>query len=368
MRRVGILGAGQLGRMLALAGYPLGTRFTLLDGKPDAPGAQVADFVQGGLGEPEKIAELARQVDVLTFDVENVPGAALREAGVEALCRPGLAGLETGQDRKAEKSTFEKLGIPVGPWRAIESRDELEAALEEFGLPAVLKRRRLGYDGRGQRFIRTLAEAPGAFEELGGGDLVLEALMPFEREVSMLGVRSAAGEMRFYPLSENQHDNGILRLSRAPAGPPELAATARDYVGRLLEHFDYVGVLAVEFFVRDGKLFANETAPRVHNSGHWSIEGAVTSQFENHIRAVLGLPLGDTDAVGEAAMVNLIGTMPATEALLAIPGLHLHDYGKSERPGRKLGHATLAARDADALEQPLERLLALAWPGKGLRK
>lgn len=368
MRRVGILGAGQLGRMLALAGYPLGARFTMLDTQPDSPGGQVADIVLGGLDEADKIAELAQQADVLTFDVENVPATALREAGVEAMCRPGIAGLETGQDRFKEKSTFEALDIPVGPWRAIESPDELNAALDDFGMPAVLKRRRLGYDGRGQRFIRKREDAAGAFEELGGSDLILEAFVPFEREVSMIGVRAPSGETRFYPLSENQHDDGILRLSRAPAGPAKLAATARDYVGRLLEHFDYIGVLAVEFFVRDGQLYANETAPRVHNSGHWTIEGCITSQFENHVRAVLGLPLGETDAVGESAMANIIGTHPATEALLAIPGLHLHDYGKSERPGRKLGHATLVAESAEKLEAPLQQLLELAWPRQSLRE
>ncbi len=363
MTRVGILGAGQLGRMLALAGYPLGLQFVFLDEKRNSPGAQVGDIVIGGLDEPDKIAALARRADVLTFDVENVPAPALREAGVEALCRPCIAALETGQDRVAEKRCFEALGIPVAPWRAVDSIADLEAALNAFGLPAVLKRRRLGYDGRGQRFIRRREEAKAALEALGGEDLVLEAFVGFEREVSMLGARAADGAKVFYPLSENCHDNGILRLSRAPAGPETLAAEARDYVGRLLEHFGYVGVLTVEFFVCDGKLLANETAPRVHNSGHWTIEGCVTSQFENHVRAVAGLPLGATAAVGVSAMANLIGEMPGTSELLAIPGLHLHDYGKSPRPGRKLGHATLVAADAEGLAGPLERLIALAWPG-----
>ncbi|MGH8161307.1 MAG: 5-(carboxyamino)imidazole ribonucleotide synthase [Gammaproteobacteria bacterium] len=362
MTRVGILGAGQLGRMLALAGYPLGLRFVFLDEKPDSPGAQVGDIVLGGLDEAGKIAELARRVDVLTFDVENVPATALREAGVESMCRPCIAALETGQDRVAEKSRFEALSIPVAPWRAVDSMGELETTLNAFGLPAVLKRRRLGYDGRGQRFIRRREEASGAFTELGGGNLILESFVAFEREVSMIGVRAPDGAMAFYPLSENRHDNGILRLSRGPAGPAELAAEARDYVGRLLTHFDYVGVLAVEFFVREEKLLANETAPRVHNSGHWTIEGCVTGQFENHVRAVAGLPIGATGAVGHSAMANLIGKMPATSELLSIPGLHLHAYGKSARPGRKLGHATLVAADAEALAGPLDRLLGLAWP------
>ncbi|MGH7057679.1 MAG: 5-(carboxyamino)imidazole ribonucleotide synthase [Acetobacteraceae bacterium] len=360
MTKVGILGAGQLGRMLALAGYPLGARFTFLDAKPDSPGAQVGEIVVGGFDEPAKIAELARRVDVLTFDVENVPAAAVREADVEALCRPRLAALETGQDRVAEKRCFEALDIPLPPYRVVDTPDDLHGALDALGLPAVLKKRRLGYDGRGQRFLRHMDDAGEAFEYLGGADLILEAFVPFEREVSMLGVRSPDGATAFYPLSENRHDTGILRLSRAPAGPEKLAAEARDYVGRLLERFDYAGVLAVEFFVRDGALLANETAPRVHNSGHWTIEGAVTSQFENHVRAVLDLPLGITDAVGEAAMVNLIGEMPPTPELLAIPGLHLQDYGKSPRPGRKLGHATLVASDQAAMAEPLARLLSLA--------
>lgn len=360
--KVGVLGAGQLGRMLALAGYPLGARFTFLDSNPDAPAAQVGDMIEGGFDEPDKIAELAGQVDILTFDVENIPATALREAGVERLCRPGPLALETGQDRLLEKRCFESLGIPVAAYRAVDTLDALHGAIDDFGLPGVLKKRRLGYDGRGQRFILDKSEAAEAFEYLGGTDLILEAFVPFEREVSMIGARRPSGETRLYPLSQNRHHQGILRVSRAPATPPELARLAGDYVTRLLEHFDYAGVLAVEFFVRDGELLANEMAPRVHNSGHWTIEGCVTSQFENHVRAVLDLPLGDTDAVGEAAMANLIGEMPPARELLAIPGLHLHDYGKGPRPKRKLGHATLVARDAGRLAEPLARLLDLAWP------
>ncbi len=364
--RVGVLGAGQLGRMLALAGYPLGVRFSFLDRSLDAPAAQVGDMIVGGFDDPAKIAELAKQVDILTFDVENIPAATLHEAGVEHLCRPGPGALETGQDRLLEKRCFEALGIPVAPYRALDTQDELDAALDAFGLPAMLKRRRLGYDGRGQRLIHRREEAAAAFDDLQGKDLILEAFVPFEREVSMLGVRSPRGETAFYPLSENRHHEGVLRLSRAPATPPELAAQARDHVKRLLDHFDYAGVLAVEFFVRDGQLLANEMAPRVHNSGHWTIEGAITSQFENHVRAILDLPLGRTESPGVAAMANLIGEMPAAAELLSIPGLHLHAYGKSPRPGRKIGHATLVAADQDRLAEPLERLLALAWPEQKL--
>jgi 5-(carboxyamino)imidazole ribonucleotide synthase len=247
--KIGVLGAGQLGRMLALAGYPLGARFTFLDRSPDAPAAQVGEMVTGRFDDPAKIAALAQQVEVLTFDVENIPAAALRAATVEHLCRPGLGALETGQDRLAEKRCFEALDIPVAPYRALDTRDELGVALDHLGVPAVLKRRRLGYDGRGQRFIHRREEAAAAFEALQGTNLILEAFVPFEREVSMLGVRSPSGETAFYPLSENRHYAGILRLSRAPAAPPKLAAQARDYVQRLLEHFDYTGVLAMEFFV-----------------------------------------------------------------------------------------------------------------------
>ncbi|MGH8162548.1 MAG: ATP-grasp domain-containing protein, partial [Gammaproteobacteria bacterium] len=252
--KIGVLGAGQLGRMLALAGYPLGARFTFLDSKADAPAAQIGNMIVGNFDDPAKIAELARQVDVLTFDVENIPAHALCEAGVAHLCRPGPNALETGQDRLLEKRCFEALGIPVAPYRAIDTADQLAVALDDLGLPAVLKKRRLGYDGRGQRFIRRKEEAAEAFEYLGGDDLILEVFVPFEREVSMLGARRPNGETIFYPLSENRHDEGILRLSRAPAAPAELAAQARDYVQRLLEHFDYAGVLAVEFFVKDGAL------------------------------------------------------------------------------------------------------------------
>ncbi len=360
--KVGVLGAGQLGRMLALAGYPLGARFTFLDRSADAPAAQVGEIVVGGFDEPDHIAQVARGVDVLTFDVENVPAAAVREAGVASMCHPGLVALETAQDRLAEKRCFEALGIPVAPFRAVDTAEELEAALDAIDVPAVLKTRRMGYDGRGQRFIRRRDEASEAFDALGGRDLIVEAFVPFDREVSMVGVRSPDGTTAFYPLSENRHYEGILRFSRAPARGAATAGVARDYVERLLRHLDYAGVLAVEFFEAGGKLLANEMAPRVHNSGHWTIEGAITSQFENHIRAILGLPLGLTDSVGVAAMVNLIGEMAPVAELLAIPGLHLHAYGKTSRPGRKLGHATLVARDEQQLVDPMERLLALAWP------
>ena len=314
---VGVIGGGQLGRMLGLAGIPLGLSFRFLDPAPDAPAGAVGELLVGAYDDADLLARLADGADVVTYEFENVPVEAARRVGAV----PGPAALEAAQDRLAEKRLFRRLGIPTA-----RIDDEVEA------FPALLKTRRLGYDGKGQRLVD---EHPGS-----DADHVLEELVAFDRELSLIAVRAPDGETRFYPLVENVHEDGILRSSRAPAvDAPQ--ALAEDYAGRVLEELDYVGVLALELFEADGDLLANELAPRVHNTGHWTIEGAVTSQFENHLRAVLGLPLGPTDLRGEAAMVNLIGTPPPPEAVLAIPGAHLHLYGKESRPGRKLGHVTL---------------------------
>lgn len=341
---IGIIGAGQLGRMLALGGYPLGLKFVFLDKSADAPGAQVGEIILGEFTDAEKIAELAAQVDVMTYDVENVPVAALGDVPKQKIFFPPVAALAAGQDRLSEKQLFQKLRIPTPQYHTVDSMSDLEQAIQVIDYPAVLKTRRLGYDGRGQRLIRSPAELGSAFNALGGVPLILEQFIEFEREVSIIGVRNPRGDIRFYPLSENHHRDGILRLSLAPFPDRKLQARAQLYLKRVLQHFNYAGVLTIEFFVKNGRLIANETAPRVHNSGHWTIEGAVTSQFENHIRAVLDLPLGDTTALGQTAMVNFIGEMPPLEAVLKIPGAHYHDYGKQARPGRKLGHATLVCR------------------------
>ena len=326
---VGVIGGGQLGRMLGLAGIPLGLSFRFLDPAPDAPAGAVGELLVGAYDDVDLLARLADGADVVTYEFENVPVEAARRVGAV----PGPAALEAAQDRLAEKRLFRRLGIPTA-----RIDDEVEA------FPALLKTRRLGYDGKGQHLVD---ERPGP-----NPDHVLEELVAFDRELSLIAVRAPDGETRFYPLVENVHEDGILRSSRAPAvDAPQ--ALAEDYAGRVLEELDYVGVLALELFEADGDLLANELAPRVHNTGHWTIEGAVTSQFENHLRAVLGLPLGPTDLSGEAAMANLIGTLPPPEAVLAIPGAHLHLYGKEPRPGRKLGHVTL-------LDPTPERELALA--------
>lgn len=358
-RRIGVIGAGQLGRMLALAGYPLGLRFVFLDRSEDAPGGQVGEIILGAFSDAERIRELAGSVDVLTFDVENVPEDAVREAVGDTPFLPPVTALAAAQDRLSEKTLFGELGIPTPNFRAVGDEASLREALAELGLPAVLKSRRLGYDGRGQRLLRTAADADGALAALGEVPCVLESFVDFEREVSIIAVRSTTGELRCYPLAHNEHRDGILRITRAPFDDDLLQSQAERHARALLEHFDYHGVLTIEFFVRDGELLANEMAPRVHNSGHWTIEGAVTSQFENHVRAILGLPLGDTRALGHAGMLNLIGEMPATPAVLAIEGAHLHDYGKSPRPARKLGHVTIVRGSVAEREEGLATLAAL---------
>ncbi|MDE2195712.1 MAG: 5-(carboxyamino)imidazole ribonucleotide synthase [Gammaproteobacteria bacterium] len=355
-QKIGIVGAGQLGRMLALAGYPLGLKFVFLDKSADAPGGQVGAIIPGEFSDAQKLGELAAAVDVLTYDVENVPVEALGDIPRHKLFLPPVAALATGQDRLAEKNLFRELRIPTPKFRTVGSMPELEQAIQEIGYPAVLKTRRLGYDGRGQRLISSPAELGSAFNALGGVPLILEEFIAFEREVSVIGVRNRSGETAFYPIAENLHSDGILRHTIAPCVDKQLQKPAESYARRVMHHFDYAGVLTIEFFVRQGRLIANETAPRVHNSGHWTIEGAVTSQFENHLRGILDLPLGDTSALGYAAMVNFIGELPPPATVLAIAGAHYHDYGKQPRPGRKLGHATLVCKTRKQLLAQLRKL------------
>jgi len=343
---VGIVGAGQLGRMMALAGYPLGFEFLFLDRDARTPGGQVAPILAGELTDRRLLGQLSQRCEVLTFDWENIPVEALENLPGKARIAPPLRALAAAQDRLSEKRTFELLGIPTTRYAAVDSRAALEVAVQSIGLPGVLKTRRLGYDGKGQFVLRTSADLDAAWAALGKAPLLYENLVPFEREVSVIAVRGLDGRIVFYPLNLNVHRDGILRITRAPYGNAALARQAQRAARRLLEHFDYVGVLTIEFFVARGKLVANEMAPRVHNSGHWTIEGAETSQFENHVRAIAGLPLGSTRARGHAAMINLIGELPTRNGLLAESGLHWHDYGKEARPGRKLGHITLVESSA----------------------
>lgn len=358
--KVGILGGGQLGRMLALAGYPLGLQFRFLDtGEP--PVAPLAELVEGNFEDAAALDRLAAGVDVVTYEFENVPVAAARHLARHVPVYPPPGALETAQDRLHEKTLFRKLGIPTPEFAPAATREELAAAVGRVGLPVVIKTRRFGYDGKGQMVVRDAAGVDEAWRQLGGSPLIVESLVPFEREVSILCVRSRRGQAAFYPLAQNEHRGGILRTSIAPAPAisPELQARAEGYAASVLRSLDYVGVLAIELFQVGGELLANEMAPRVHNSGHWTIEGAVTSQFENHLRAVLDLPLGDTSARGHCAMVNLIGTTPPIEAVLRIPGAHLHLYGKQPRAGRKLGHITLVEPGAARLTRELAAVQSL---------
>jgi 5-(carboxyamino)imidazole ribonucleotide synthase len=353
---IGVLGAGQLGRMMALAGYPLGLDFLFLDSAPGTPAAQVAPSLYGSFTDTALLDEMARRCEVITFDWENVPAAALDHLQ-DAHIAPPRAALATAQDRLAEKALFARLGIPTNRHCAVDSLADLTAAVKQIGLPGVLKTRRLGYDGKGQRVLRKPADMESALLALGDAALIYEAFVPFDYEVSVIGVRSTSGEIAIYPLNRNLHRDGILRLTRAPLRSTTLETAARRHMRKVLAHFKYVGVLTIEFFVQRGKLIANEMAPRVHNSGHWTIEGAMTSQFENHLRAILGLPLGDTDALGHSAMINLVGTMPNHAALLAEPALFLHDYGKQPRPGRKLGHCTIVETTAKLADSRAAALL-----------
>ncbi|KAF1703567.1 5-(carboxyamino)imidazole ribonucleotide synthase [Pseudoxanthomonas kaohsiungensis] len=361
MTTVGILGGGQLARMMALSGAPLGLRFLVMDTVADACAGQFAPLLVGDYRDESALAEFAGKVDVATFDFENVPAESAEWLSARVPVFPNPRALAVAQDRLAEKTLFRELDIPVPEFAAVASRQDLDRALAEVGVPCILKTRRLGYDGKGQFRIRALADADAAWDALGAQaatvGLIVEAFVPFERELSVVAVRGRDGGFRTWPLTENWHVDGVLSASLAPAQvDPALARTAIDYARRLAERLDYVGVFALELFCRDGGLLANELAPRVHNSGHWTLEGAETSQFQNHLRAVLGLPLGATHARGHACMLNWIGEMPDAAAVLGEAGGHWHDYGKEPRDGRKVGHATLRADRAPVLADALERV------------
>jgi 5-(carboxyamino)imidazole ribonucleotide synthase len=355
---IGILGGGQLGYMLALAGYPLGLHFRFLDPSPEAPVGRIAHRVTAEYTDEQALQRFAQGLEVATYEFENVPVEAARLLAERTMVYPPVNALEEAQDRLREKTLFKKLGIPTTEFVALETVEEFDAAAKKIGLPAILKTRRMGYDGKGQWTLRSKEDVEKARRELPSVPLILEKFVAFSSEVSMLGVRSRTGETAFYPLIENHHREGILRLSIAPTPKQtsELQRVAEEATRKVLETLGYVGVLCIEFFEVEGRLLANEMAPRVHNSGHWTIEGAVTSQFENHLRAILGMPLGATSAIGHSVMINLIGEIPEEASVLAVTNTHLHLYGKEARPGRKLGHVTVRAESAEQLRQRLSEL------------
>jgi 5-(carboxyamino)imidazole ribonucleotide synthase len=348
--KIGVIGGGQLGRMLALAGTPLGMSFAFLDPAPDACAQALGEHIRADYDDKEHLRRLADEVDLVTFEFESVPAETVAFLSQFVPVYPSAEALRIARDRWFEKSMFKDLGIPTPEFADIQSQADLDAAVAAIGLPAVLKTRTLGYDGKGQKLLRKPADVAGAFAELGSVPCILEGFVPFTGEVSLIAVRGRDGETCFYPLVHNTHESGILRLSVASSSHP-LQALAEDYVGRVLEYLDYVGVLAFEFFEVDGGLKANEIAPRVHNSGHWTIEGAECSQFENHLRAVAGLPLGSTAKLGESAMLNFIGEVPEVARVVAIEDCHLHHYGKAFKAGRKVGHATLRCPDRATLDR-----------------
>ena len=346
--------------MLALAGVPLGCSFVFVDPAEHSPAAALGEQLVCNYTDPVGQTALAA-CSVVTYEFESVPVAAVEALATRVAVFPPPKALATAQDRLLEKSCFRELGIATAPFEAVDSEADLRAAVEKLGCPAVLKTRRLGYDGKGQFVLRNAEDVSTAWAQVGRAPSILEGFVNFQRELSLLAVRARGGQIAFYPLVENHHRDGILRktVSPAPRVSPELQASAEAHATRLLERLDYVGVLALELFQVGEALVANEIAPRVHNSGHFSLEGSRTSQFENHLRAVLGLPLGDPGALGPSCMLNLVGSLPDRAAVLAVPDAHLHLYGKSPRPGRKVGHITVRAENELELEQRVRALLEI---------
>ena len=364
---IGILGGGQLGYMLALAGYPLGLHFRFFDPSPEAPVGRIASRVTADFRDESALEKFANGLELVTYEFENVPVESVQFLAGRVPVHPSPRALEVAQDRISEKTLFQELGISTTEFEPVASRDELDDAVKKIGLPAILKTCRMGYDGKGQWHLRTAADVAKAKSELSEQPTVtpasseipyiLEKFVPFTRELSVIAVRSRTGETAFYPLVENHHRGGILRLSLAPAPhlDPAIQRAAEQAARAVFDELQYVGVLAIEFFEQNGKLLANEMAPRVHNSGHWTIEGAQVSQFENHLRAILGMELGSTKGDG-AVMLNCIGTMPPAAETAKFPALHRHDYGKEPRPGRKVGHITFPLNASNDIHEWQKRL------------
>jgi 5-(carboxyamino)imidazole ribonucleotide synthase len=349
--RIGIIGAGQLGQMLGFAARDLGMQCQFVDPSPNPPAAQCGPVIQAAFDDPVALATLADSCDVITYEFENVPVEALRVIADRVDVYPPPDALRHAQDRLAEKQLFDQLNIPLPAYQKVDTLADLRTAAESVGLPLVLKTRRLGYDGKGQFVVKTHGDIADAWDELGGVELIAEAWVNFDFEVSAIGARNVTGEVVSYPLTQNQHVNGILHASKAPLTDEALTRTAEKYMVGLLEHLNYVGVLALELFVVGDQLLANEFAPRVHNSGHWSIEGASPSQFAAHLLAICDDKLTTPELNGHAGMLNLIGEIPAQAHNLEFGTLH--DYGKEPRPGRKLGHITVLADSAAERDRQL---------------
>lgn len=360
--RIGVLGGGQLAWMLGLAAQPLGIELLCWDSQPHVTARCISQVLAGDFSDERLLQEFISQVDVVTLETENIPLLLAERIAQELPFYPSVPALAQTQDRWLEKQLFQRLGIPTPRFRAIQHYEDLVAAVDALGLPAVLKTRRLGYDGKGQYVLRQEADLPVAWQILGNHSLILEEWVVYQREVSLIAARNQQGEIRYYPLASNMHQEGILRVTEAPYEAEHLQQQAERIVAELMVALAYVGVMAVEFFQVGDELLANEIAPRVHNSGHWTIEGATTSQFSNHVRAVCNLPLGDTAARGYSMMINSIGQEPDINAVLALSGTHYYTYRKQPCPNRKLGHVTLQAEQLQHYQDSKEKLRQLfSW-------
>lgn len=368
---IGVLGGGQLGRMMAVTARQMGYRIVVLDPYARCPTAQVADgVVVGALDDLASAQHLARQVDVITLDTEHVPADLLDELEKIVPVRPGASVLRTIQDRLVQKQFLDRVGLPQTPWAPASTIDELEAALDRIGRPAILKVRRAGYDGKGQVRIDPGADAAKQLAVLRGEPAVLEQLVPFTREISVILGRALDGACRVYPIAENVHRRHVLHTTRAPAPmSDEQRHRAIQIANTVAESLGHVGVMAVEMFeLPSGELLVNEIAPRTHNSGHYTYGACATSQFEQHVRAICGLPLGDPRALTGAVMVNLIGDLwsagpPAWDRVLSHADAHLHLYGKdAPAPGRKMGHVVLLDDDTERALATAEAMIATLTP------
>ncbi len=349
--KIAILGGGQLARMLCLAAYPLGIEIVCVDPKLDCSVKNMSATFCADYSEVDKIFAHLKNIDCVTYELEALPIQSLQQLARQLPIYPSVDILAIAQDRFLEKKLFTELDIPTTEYQCIDTAQAIKNFIDLHSTPVFIKTRRDGYDGKGQIRVNHIDESETSFNRMPKSPLIIEQGIPYDFEVSLISVRNQQGDIRFYPLTLNKHIDGILRVSEAPFVNGKLQESAESYARRIMEKFNYIGVMTIEFFCVDGRLLANEIAPRVHNSGHWTIEGAHTSQFENHIRAISGLPLGSVAVTTLSRMVNIIGTKPDPASLVSIPGLHYHWYGKDPLPGRKLGHITICEADRVTLDQ-----------------
>lgn len=352
-----ILGGGQLARMLALSAHPLNVKTVCIDPSKDACGGDVTQLIVSELDQIDALLPQLEDVDAVTIETENIPVETARAFSRIKPFFPSIEALAITQDRMKEKTFVSSLQIPTARFASATTLDELQHACEQLELPVVVKTCRFGYDGKGQAVIRDANEIETVWRQLASDHLIVEAFVNFTRELSLISVRDKTGNMVFYPLVENLHQEGILRSSTAPYQDAKLQQLAQDHASKIMQELNYVGVMTIEFFQVGDHLLINEIAPRVHNSGHWTIEGAHTSQFANHIRAIAGIPLGSTETTGFSYMHNCIGEMPLMNGCMQIPGMHYHAYNKAPRNNRKVGHITIVANDSKTLQSRKAELL-----------